>query len=127
MGKRLARYKVPKNVFFIKELPLTSAGKIDRRALEEKAEEFRKDCVAKGRATGRAGPTLADLAIRAAALALRKVPQLNACFRRETIDRYENITMDLMVGRHDSLVVSVVRMLTKAVCLIWRERSVGKD
>ncbi|MDO8056505.1 MAG: AMP-binding protein, partial [Candidatus Hermodarchaeota archaeon] len=37
MRQKLARYKVPKKVAFVKELPLTSAGKINKRELEKQA------------------------------------------------------------------------------------------
>jgi len=36
---KLARYKVPKKVVFPSTLPLTSAGKIDKRALQESAKQ----------------------------------------------------------------------------------------
>jgi fatty-acyl-CoA synthase len=35
---KLARYKVPKKVVFLSTLPLTSAGKIDKRVLQERAQ-----------------------------------------------------------------------------------------
>lgn len=34
--ERLARYKVPKSVTFVDALPMTGAGKVDKRALQEK-------------------------------------------------------------------------------------------
>ncbi|TRO55671.1 hypothetical protein E2P64_06730, partial [Candidatus Bathyarchaeota archaeon] len=40
MRSKLARYKVPKRVIFLEELPLTSTGKINRRELEEQAMDF---------------------------------------------------------------------------------------
>jgi fatty-acyl-CoA synthase len=40
MRGKLGRYKVPKKVVFLDELPLTSAGKIDRRNLEKEAVKF---------------------------------------------------------------------------------------
>lgn len=33
-------YMHPRRVFFLPELPLTGAGKIDRKAIEAKAQEF---------------------------------------------------------------------------------------
>ncbi|MFX1539571.1 MAG: class I adenylate-forming enzyme family protein, partial [Promethearchaeota archaeon] len=43
MRLKLASYKIPKKVEFLEELPLTSAGKIDRRHLEEKALQLVAD------------------------------------------------------------------------------------
>ncbi|MFX1403010.1 MAG: hypothetical protein ACFE9D_00880 [Promethearchaeota archaeon] len=40
MRSKLARYKVPKRVIFLHELPLTSTGKINRRKLEKQAVDF---------------------------------------------------------------------------------------
>ena len=40
MRLKLARYKVPKNLLFVPELPQTSAGKIDKRKLEKQAREM---------------------------------------------------------------------------------------
>ncbi len=40
MRSKLARYKVPKRVIFLEELPLTSTGKINRRELEKQAMDF---------------------------------------------------------------------------------------
>ncbi|MFX1508746.1 MAG: long-chain fatty acid--CoA ligase [Promethearchaeota archaeon] len=37
MRSKLARYKVPKTIIFLPELPQTSAGKIDKRKLEQEA------------------------------------------------------------------------------------------
>jgi fatty-acyl-CoA synthase len=37
MRSKLARYKVPKTILFLPELPQTSAGKIDKRKLEQTA------------------------------------------------------------------------------------------
>jgi fatty-acyl-CoA synthase len=37
MRSKLARYKVPKTIIFVTELPQTSAGKIDKRKLEKEA------------------------------------------------------------------------------------------
>ncbi len=43
MRLKLASYKIPKRVEFLEELPLTSAGKIDRRYLEKKALQLVTD------------------------------------------------------------------------------------
>ena len=34
--ERLAKYKVPKRVVFVDALPLTGAGKVDKRTLQER-------------------------------------------------------------------------------------------
>jgi fatty-acyl-CoA synthase len=43
MESKLARYKVPKQIVFVKELPETSAGKIAKQELEKRARDFAKD------------------------------------------------------------------------------------
>jgi fatty-acyl-CoA synthase len=40
MQERLARYKIPKSVVFVDELPKTGANKIDKRALAERYSSF---------------------------------------------------------------------------------------
>lgn len=40
MRGKLGRYKVPKKIVFLDELPLTSAGKIDKRKLEDQARNL---------------------------------------------------------------------------------------
>ncbi len=40
MRVKLARYKIPKKIVFIDQLPLTSTGKIDRRELEKRALSY---------------------------------------------------------------------------------------
>jgi fatty-acyl-CoA synthase len=42
MRDKLARYKVPKQIVFVTELPKTSAGKIDKRTLEEQARSMKR-------------------------------------------------------------------------------------
>lgn len=42
MRSKLARYKVPKVLVFVSELPLTSTGKVDKRGLEKDAHTLRK-------------------------------------------------------------------------------------
>ena len=39
---KIARFKVPKHVFFVDEFPLTASGKIQKFILREKAEELLK-------------------------------------------------------------------------------------
>ena len=38
-GGRLARYKIPKQVFFVTEFPLSGSGKIAKRILKEEIEK----------------------------------------------------------------------------------------
>ncbi|MFX1575684.1 MAG: class I adenylate-forming enzyme family protein [Promethearchaeota archaeon] len=40
MRSKLARYKIPKRIIFVDELPTTSAGKIDKRKLEDQARNL---------------------------------------------------------------------------------------
>ena len=39
---KIARFKVPKHVFFVDEFPLTASGKIQKFILREQAEELLK-------------------------------------------------------------------------------------
>jgi fatty-acyl-CoA synthase len=39
---KIARYKVPKHVFFVEEFPLTASGKIQKFKLREKAIKLLK-------------------------------------------------------------------------------------
>jgi pyruvate dehydrogenase E2 component (dihydrolipoamide acetyltransferase) len=54
-------------------------------------------------------PTLTDLILRATALALRQVPQLNASFHGEEIYLYEEINIGLAVALPEGMVIPVVR------------------
>ena len=40
---KIARFKVPKHVFFVDEFPLTASGKIQKFILREQAEELLKE------------------------------------------------------------------------------------
>ncbi len=40
--ERIARYKVPKHVFFVNEFPLTASGKIQKFIMRDQAVEFLK-------------------------------------------------------------------------------------
>lgn len=58
---------------------------------------------------GWAPPTLTDICIRAAALALREVPTLNASFQDDAILTYEAINIGLVVGLPEGMLIPVVR------------------
>jgi pyruvate dehydrogenase E2 component (dihydrolipoamide acetyltransferase) len=53
-------------------------------------------------------PTLTDLVLRATALALRQVPQINVSFQGEEIFAYEEINIGLAIGLPDGMVIPVV-------------------
>lgn len=54
-------------------------------------------------------PTITDLALRAAALALRQTPALNASFRGEEILYFEDIHIGLVIGLEEGMLIPVVR------------------
>ena len=54
-------------------------------------------------------PTVTDLALRAAALALRQTPALNASFRGEEILYFEDIHIGLVIGLAEGMMIPVVR------------------
>jgi len=54
-------------------------------------------------------PTITDLALRAAALALRQTPALNASFRGEEILYFEDIHIGVVIGLVEGMLIPVVR------------------
>jgi pyruvate dehydrogenase E2 component (dihydrolipoamide acetyltransferase) len=54
-------------------------------------------------------PTITDLALRAAALALRQTPALNASFRGEEILYFEDIHIGVVIGLEEGMLIPVVR------------------
>jgi pyruvate dehydrogenase E2 component (dihydrolipoamide acetyltransferase) len=58
---------------------------------------------------GWAAPTMTDLALRAAALALRQTPALNASFRGEEILFFDDIHIGLVIGLAEGMLIPVVR------------------
>ena len=58
---------------------------------------------------GGISPSLTDVAIRAAALALKQTPQLNASFQGDEILYFEDIHIGLVVGLSEGMIVPVIR------------------
>jgi len=56
-----------------------------------------------------AKPTITDLALRAAALALKHVPALNASFRGEEILYFADIHIGIVIGLAEGMLIPVVR------------------
>ena len=56
-----------------------------------------------------ASPTITDLALRAAALALRQTPALNASFRGEEILYFDDIHIGVVIGLPEGMLIPVVR------------------
>ena len=54
-------------------------------------------------------PTITDFTLRAAALALRQIPALNASFRGEEILFFEDIHIGLVIGLPEGMLIPVVR------------------
>jgi len=58
---------------------------------------------------GRSAPSVTDLAIYAAALALRRVPQINASFHEREILVFEDINIGLVIGLSEGVIIPVIR------------------
>lgn len=72
------------------------------------ARALLKAAAAEAARNGWQAPTLTDLIIRAAALALRRVPQLNASYQGEEVLYYKDINIGLVVGLPDGMIVPVI-------------------
>jgi pyruvate dehydrogenase E2 component (dihydrolipoamide acetyltransferase) len=68
-----------------------------------------KQAAAMARTNGWAVPTITDLALRAAALALRQTPALNVSFRGEEILYFNDIHIGLVIGMAEGMLIPVVR------------------
>lgn len=71
----------------------------------EKAEQVRQQF----KQNRRVHPSITDLLIKAAALALSRHPNVNASYTGEAIRRYPSIDIGIMVGMDDGLIAPVVR------------------
>jgi pyruvate dehydrogenase E2 component (dihydrolipoamide acetyltransferase) len=73
------------------------------------AKAMLKQVVTWAKENNQASPTITDLALRAAALALRQTPALNASFRGEEILYFEDIHIGVVVGLEEGMLIPVVR------------------
>ena len=74
---------------------------IDMEAAEQFRRQFKKE--------RQSHPSMTDLLIKAAALALRKHPELNVSYTGEAIRRYERVDIGVAVGLEDGLITPVIR------------------
>ena len=72
------------------------------------AKAFLVECAAFAEKKGWAAPTITDLTIRAAALALGHTPQINASLQDDDILFYEDIHIGLVVGLPEGVLVPVI-------------------
>jgi pyruvate dehydrogenase E2 component (dihydrolipoamide acetyltransferase) len=72
-------------------------------------QAFRKQIAALAEKNGWISPSLTDVVIRAAALALKQTPQLNASFQGGEILYFEDIHIGLVVGLSEGMIVPVIR------------------
>ncbi len=72
-------------------------------------QTFRKQAVVLAEKNGWVSPSLTDIAIRAAVLALRQTPQLNASFQGDEILYFDDIHIGLVVALPDGMIVPVIR------------------
>ena len=54
-------------------------------------------------------PTMNDLVLKATALALRKVPEINASYRGDEILYFEEVNIGVVVGLEEGLIIPVIR------------------
>jgi pyruvate dehydrogenase E2 component (dihydrolipoamide acetyltransferase) len=73
------------------------------------AKAMLKQAAARAESDGWAAPTITDLALRAAALALRQTPALNASFRGEEILYFDDIHIGVVIGLAEGMLIPVVR------------------
>ena len=72
------------------------------------AKSMLKQAAARAGKSGWAAPTITDLVIRAAALALRQIPALNASFRGEEILYFDDIHIGVVIGLPEGMLIPVV-------------------
>ena len=73
------------------------------------AKAMLKQAAAKAERNGWAAPTITDLALRGAALALRQTPALNASLRGEEILYFDDIHIGVVIGLAEGMLIPVVR------------------
>ena len=73
------------------------------------AKAMLKQAAARAEKNGWAAPTITDLSLRAAALALRQTPALNASFRGEEILFFDDIHIGVVIGLAEGMLIPVVR------------------
>jgi pyruvate dehydrogenase E2 component (dihydrolipoamide acetyltransferase) len=73
------------------------------------AKVMRKQLAAWAEKNNLTSPTITDLALRAAALALRQTPALNASFRGEEILYFDDIHIGVVIGLAEGMLIPVVR------------------
>lgn len=83
------------------EIPeFTAEIEIEMTAVRDLREALKRD--------GASTPSYNDFAVRACALALRRVPKLNASFSEEGIEYHERVNVGVAVASEDALVVPTV-------------------
>ena len=73
-----------------------------------KAQDLRRQAVAWAAQNDWAQPSMTDLCIRAAALALRQFPALNASLQADTLITYSEINIGLVIGLAEGILIPVV-------------------
>jgi pyruvate dehydrogenase E2 component (dihydrolipoamide acetyltransferase) len=74
---------------------------------------FRKQIGAIAEKNGWSSPSISDIAIKASALALRQIPDLNASFRGNEIIYFDNINIGLVIGLSEGIIVPVIHNADK--------------
>lgn len=73
------------------------------------AQAMRQELPGAAKAADQTRPSITDLALQAAARALRDVPALNASYQQGQIVRYRDINIGLVVGLPEGMLIPVVR------------------
>jgi pyruvate dehydrogenase E2 component (dihydrolipoamide acetyltransferase) len=77
------------------------------------AKAMLKQAAVRAERNGWVAPTITDLSIRAAALALRHTPALNASFRGEEILFFDDIHIGVVIGLAEGMLIPVVHQADK--------------
>ncbi len=73
------------------------------------AVELRRQALEMAEGIGQSKPTITDLCIRATALTLREIPELNARFDGESIIIYSDINIGLVIGLTEGMLIPVIQ------------------
>ena len=109
IAERTTRSKAEAPHFYVSVVIDMTEVQAFRKQAAELAEKIPPQSPLFQRGEGRISPSLTDISIRAAALALRQTPQLNASFQGDEILYFEDIHIGLVVGLSEGMIVPVVR------------------
>ena len=109
IAERTRRSKTEAPHFYVSTVIDMTEAQAFRKQVAALAEKIPPQSPLFQRGEGGISPSLTDIAIRAAALALRQTPQLNASFQGDEILHFEDIHIGLVVGLPEGMIVPVIR------------------